>query len=154
MGCKTTSQTDPPPRLHLSGAKCSRPRHLKFKKSLSQKVGCTTTSQTKPSAKAAPVGCQLQSTTAKLKLGVTIPKGRLHDNVPDRPSLHQGCNLLRANWQPRHLKLKRSLSQKVGCTGDRSCQSTGSWDVSASQCSGLSELHGTAPSEYPPPCPQ
>ena len=35
----TTSQTDPPPRLHLLGGNW-RPWHLKSKLSLSQKVGC------------------------------------------------------------------------------------------------------------------
>ena len=40
LGCTTTSQTDPPPRLHLLGANW-RPWHLKLKLSLSQKVGCT-----------------------------------------------------------------------------------------------------------------
>ena len=39
VGACTTSQTEPPPRLHLLGANW-RPWHLKLKLSLSQKVGC------------------------------------------------------------------------------------------------------------------
>ena len=39
-GCATTSQPDPPPRLHPLGANW-RPRHLKLKRSLFQQVGCT-----------------------------------------------------------------------------------------------------------------
>ena len=40
LGCTTTSQADPPPRLHLLGADW-QPWHLKCKMLLSQKVGCT-----------------------------------------------------------------------------------------------------------------
>ena len=40
VGCTTTSQTDPPARLHLLGANWP-PWHLKWKLSLSQKVACT-----------------------------------------------------------------------------------------------------------------
>ena len=40
MGCTTTSQTDPPPRLQLLGANW-RPWHLKLKLALSKKVGFT-----------------------------------------------------------------------------------------------------------------
>ena len=36
----STSQTDPPPRLHVLGTNW-RPWHLQLKMSLSQKVGCT-----------------------------------------------------------------------------------------------------------------
>ena len=40
LGCTTTSQTHPPPRMHLLGANW-RPWRLQIKLSLSQKVGCT-----------------------------------------------------------------------------------------------------------------
>ena len=45
----------------------------------------------------------------------TADKGWVAGRRP-RPTLRQGCTCLGANWRPWHLKLKLSLSQKVGCT--------------------------------------
>ena len=45
-----------------------------------------------------------------------------------RPTLRQDVAPFGANWRPWHLKLKLSLSQKVGCTAEVVTQS---WDVSA-----------------------
>ena len=54
----------------------------------------------------------------------------LHDNVPDRSSASQGRTCcpggVPSQWRPWHLKinnLKRSLSQKLGCTAEVVTQS-------------------------------
>ena len=63
-------------------------------------LGCTTTSQTDPPAKVAPVGCVA---TMALKIEtVTIPEGELHGSVPDRPSA-KVAPVLGANLRPWHL---------------------------------------------------